>query len=221
MSTILEQKIDPNEIFEAYKYYMRIIGKKKISIPKAKDITKTYMWRQFAFFIKKLEEYEIYDKEFIDKIIRMVIKKAKENDDLNRHSSVLTKSDVLEQSIKEIEDEFDRLDRFIKNLSDKYSFLKEISVKKGDLLSILINKKNHKSYSNITCWINEGVIDKYCVALSKTCLRAIKRIDDDERGYFPDLLEIIKIRNVLLRNKTIKDQIHKIFGRDLATRGVK
>lgn len=207
------------KIFSWYRSAMAQVGRKKISWPKARDKSKTYMWRQIVSFLNKIDELNIQDESIIQDIIWIMVKHAKHRKMLNRYSSLLNRGDLFDECFSELQNKLDVYNTILNRIKRSVKFLAEQSHKNRSV-AVLTLKKNDGSYSNITCWFHEGKLAKHHIALSKSCCKALAELDDDERKQFPADIDILRIRNRCLRNSYLRESIVETLNGDLANGGV-
>lgn len=206
------------KIFSIYKNAMKQCGK-RVSLPKTKDVTKTYMWRQLAKFSNTLEDLEIdVDSKFGSKVIKLIVKRAKANKQLNRGASILNVKDAVPQALDELESETDIEDKIVESIEEASLFLKR-QRDKNDMLSCLLHRKRKRGYSNIVCWYENGELSKVFVALSKVCNKAISRLPEDERLMLPSDEDIITVRCKCLLRDSLSTRIKQLLKGDLASGG--
>jgi hypothetical protein len=214
LSTI-ENRVE--KVYEWYQIAMKNIGK-NVKWPIANDKKKTYMWRQFDSFVKKCDDLEI-DETIMQRLIIKIVKFAKGQKLLNRYASLLNRNDIFDHCYSELIKDLEKIGMLINSAKNIHQFLAEQSGK-YKIVPILIAKKDSKSYANITCWHQEGRLADYYIAVSKSCGRALYKIDDDERTQFPKDIEILKLRNKILKDQFLFKEFKRILGNDLADGGI-
>ena len=209
---------DNLKVFSIYQAAMKRCGR-RVSLPKAKDVTKTYMWRQLEQFSNTLDSLGIdVEGDFGSKIIKLIVKRAKDNKQLNRGVSILNTKKAIEQALDELESETNNEDKIVESIEDAFLFLKK-QQDKNDALSCLLARKKKRGYSNIVCWYENGELSKVFVALSRVCNKAISELPEDERLMLPSDEDIIIIRCKCLLRDSLSTRIKQLLKGDLASGG--
>ena len=209
--------IKPEIVYSWYQSAMRSVGR-KISMPQAKDHTKTYLWRSMVAFAKKMDDLDI-DEDLAKRMVFIIVDHAKQNRLLNRGASLLAKADLVEICHDKLKDEVNAESELINELKRSALFLEKQRGER-DCRIVLTERRKAGAYANITCWHQEGKLTKGFIAISKNCYNALSKLDQDEREEFPSDAEIIKIRYKLLVG-SMSDEIEQFMGSDIATGGVK
>jgi hypothetical protein len=209
---------DALKIFSIYKNAMKRCGR-DVSLPKTKDVTKTYMWRQLTQFSNTLDDLEIdVDSKFGVRIIKLIVKRAKDNKQLNRGASILNAKNAITQALDELELETNGEDKIIESIEEASLFLKK-QQDKNDAVSCLLFRKKRRGYSNIVSWYESGKLPKVFVALSKGCSKAMSKLPEDERQMLPSDEDIITIRFKCLHRDSLSSRIKQLLRGDLASGG--
>ena len=209
---------EATKIFKWYKIAMRTVVGRDVSLPNAKDATKTYMWRQFESYLKKINELEI-DDDFAADLIITIVKYAKNIGLINRGASLLAKNDLFDICYRKLKNELTVERKTIEEVGKSVLFLGKQS-SKGNGNGFLLDRKRPDAYANITCWFQTGKISKAHIALSRKCCSALTKLDDDERACFPSDRDLIKIRNRCLKHMSNHEGLRGVLKKDLATGGV-
>lgn len=200
------------KIFHWYKAAMASVGR-KAKFPKAKDVTKTYPWRQLESFAIKMNDLEFSDDD-AKRIIITIVKYAKTERLLNRGFSLLAKQDLFEICYAQIKNELNVERQLIESIRKSALFLERQS-HRNKKHSVLLDRKKPQAYANITCWFQAGKLSKAFIAMSKSCCSVLAKLDEDERQQFPTNVEIIKIRHKCASRKPILQDLHIIMSDDI------
>ena len=196
---------------------MASVGR-KVTWPKAKDKTKTYMWRSMKSFITRSREASINDA-MIPHMVRSVVKHAKENGLLNRSASLLMKRDLFDICFRKLQQELSDERALIDGVRRSALFL-EKKLDENNKTNVLLIRKHPDAFANITMWLQAGQITESFIAISKRCGKALSKLDESERSQFPSDILIIKARCKYLHRDNLCAELREIMKSDLATRGV-
>jgi hypothetical protein len=215
MIASLENKAKAKRIIRVYKLLRSQLKKygRFISFPKKTDPSKTYIWRYISKFIDNYDQIGLEDDE-MPGIVEAVVQEAKKTGLLRCGASVIIKVDLLAVCNKKFENDNNEENKTIKSVRCTHAFLQDkcdgnITVEK------LIYKPSKRSYTNMIRWYQSGEIDTGYLIMSRTCRRAIKELDEDEKALLPNIRNTISIRTRLQCRERIMEALHKILGTDL------
>ncbi len=172
------------------------ITSRRINFPTNTDPCKTYQFRWIESFARKIDEWKLTDIE-AKYLIEEVIKYSKERKLLSRGVGVLCKADILEECYKRLNRKHDRIAVLISEIKANHEFL----AKNSDGLQ-----------SNLIHWFQQGRLCVEFVALSKSCLAVLNKLDAG-RGCIPTLRELFLIRMRCLHDA--REQLRAILKGDL------
>lgn len=203
-----DQKIE--EIFSWFQREMLRVGR-GISFPRCKDRRKTYLWRQLRSFSEAVNGF---DDVLIRKILRIIVDYSYENQLLQKGASILCRSDIFQICQKKLAEELKQDDEFVKEVKMCEVFLLKHQGTQSRY-DALMNKRDTNRSSNLTCWYGSGRITKTFLAISKSCCRAISKMDEKERCGLPNDIELIKLRERCLRSGYRREKLQDLMGEDL------
>lgn len=202
-------------VFSWYKLGMRSVGR-RVDFPEGSDDKKTYLWRQLKTFVDKIDELGL-DDNTARELVHSVIKHGKAHKLLNRGASLLNKVDLLKILQDKLESDLVAELGLLDEIKRCDLFLSE-QQKRKSRLDVLLDRKRPDAYANITCWFQSRKLTQIFIALSKSCCRALNRLDEDERSEFPPDITLLKIRMLCLRDQQRIDKIRKLMDSDLHRR---
>jgi hypothetical protein len=215
--------MENERVIKIYELYKKSSGKygKKVSFPKARDITKTYTWRYFKNFSESIDELEI-DNNLIGPIISTIVKYAYDNNLLNKGASVLNRKGMIELALSKLESEVEIENKIVEEIEKSQLFLERQQNENNKNLkgvSLLLDRKKRFGYSNIVSWYESEQLSKAFIALSKACGKATSKLPEEERQILPSNEEIIIIRCKCLHKNSLGPQIKQLLKNDLALGG--
>lgn len=202
-------------VFSWYKHSMKLAGK-KIDFPNGTDKRKTYLWRQLKAFIEKVDELGFDDND-MKEIVYALVKYAQEKKLLQRGSGLLARVDILEIYERKLAEDLKFESSFLYEIEQCKLFLSE-QFKQKSANKSLLDRKRIGAYANITRWFQSGRITKNFIALSKSCCKALNRLDQDERNEFPPDIALLRMRVLCLQDRQRVSEISQIMGSDLHRR---
>jgi hypothetical protein len=103
-------------------------------------------------------------------------------------------------------------DLLINDIDKSSSFLKQNI---NNLEEVLLKKQNRNSYANIVKWLKSGDLSINYVSLSKSCRKAINKLDKIDREMLPDDFKLLKMRINILSDKELRNEVIDIMGSDI------
>jgi hypothetical protein len=186
----------------------------RISLSVKTDPRKTYNWRFLSHFLDEIEKYEM-NEHMVQRAIEALIGDAKNHRMLHRGMAILNNPNLihicvakLEREIREEREKVDRIDR-------THSFIQEKCAEAIDTVGILLSKDNPLAYSNMTRWYQTGKIDIGYIALSKTCMRALGKMDKVERMCYPTPRQLLQMRLMYLSDDVVHMKLKNTLKNDL------
>jgi len=178
---VAEIRKDVLEAAVAFKNEMRKVGK-GFKFAKAKDITKTYHYRWFCSFLDKCYRNG-FNSDSVKEVVRAVVLYAKEYGLLNKGVALLSRSDIVDICIKNMEKEVQDTDD---HLSLIRSAVEIIDV--DDPVRMLTKKQHRHGSPNIIALRDNGKLPDFFIAISKSCMKAVADLKCDDlptvREYF-------------------------------------
>ncbi len=212
-------EVDVDKVLNIYKLFRNAMREQGqfVAFPKNVDPRKTYAWRYLVAFVRKLEEEQI-NEDLIPCIIKAIVENAKMKRILSRGLSILSQNDLLKIGLAKLERETQDEARKIKNIIKTHEFLISQLNGNGEIknrVDLLSYRPNKRSYANVTRWFQAGQLNLDYIALSKSCQRAIRKLELFELQLFPKFKDHLIIRWAYLTNDAIHQQIKTILGHDL------
>lgn len=188
---------------------------RKLSLPVGTDPTKTYQWRYVTAIAKKFEEWDLSDeaaKKFIDIAVRI----AKERGMLQKGLAVLHQANMLTLCYEQLQAESSSNLQALNSLRHIHTWLGK---KFGDqnALEVLLDRNDPDGFCNLTMWFQASRISPLYLALSRSCSKALARLNRDhpeERELLPRATEIYLLREEFLKDKGNCSQAREIFEQD-------
>jgi hypothetical protein len=189
------------EVALVFKKEMQKIGK-DFKFSKSSDVTNTYQYRWFKSFLERCVTNHGLNLNESKEVIKCVVHYVNRHGFIKNGVSILSRKDIIDIACKKFESDISEYDNLIKDIE------KCTSVICDDFYEFLIKKPRRNGNPNILILYNNGSISKSFIALSKSCIKAYRAIDNSE---LPPLLDIIKIRMRLMKKIGI-DKIKEIMG---------
>lgn len=200
------------KIYSILKGMMPKYGK-NFSFPESTDPRKTYAWRYLSCFARNLEELEI-SEDHLELVIEAILQHAKTRKLLKRGIGVLIKKDILQLCIKKLEVEERLTSGRIGTIKRSHMFLMDQIKQVGDPVRVLASRRGVNTYSNMTCWFEQGLLSLEYIAVSKSCRRTFRYLEDGERGLFPSPRELLKLKLKIL-SADGATEVKSVLGGDL------
>lgn len=206
--------IDTELEFQILRYLRSALLKhgRSLGVPEGVEITKTYAWRSLHSFANKMRELNIKN-EHLSMIINELVKYAHRNNLLSRGYNILCNKNIVEIIIKRLQKDTDVKRIKIEILQKTKNFLNE-KIDNKDLCSLLQERLRIDTYSNFTKWYEQGHISVEYISVSKTCLKILNKLNDNERNIIPKPLDLLKTRIKLLSDKESIATITELMGED-------
>lgn len=188
---------------------------RKLSLPAKTDPTKTYQWRYAQAIARKFEEWDLSD-EAAKKFIDIAVRTAKERGMLQKGLAVLHQTNMLATCYDKLKTESTSNAQSLDSLRYVRSWLYK---KTGDedQLTVLLHRAELDTFCNLTVWFQASRISPLYLALSRTCSKALARLNrdfQDERGLLPKTTELYLLRNGFLKDQGNCSQVREIFAQD-------
>lgn len=184
---------------------------RSLALPKNTDVTKTYGWRFLESFVKRLDDLNI-DCRYYGVIINALVDYAKKHKLLNRGFAILSKSDLLELSVSALQNDIKNKRNKMTSIAKAHQFLDKESG--GKLHETLSKRIRVGSYTNLTRWYEQGHINNEYIALSKSCVLTMRKLDKNERDMLPHPIDLLKLKYKLFADKDLIDKIVALMGDD-------
>jgi len=191
---------------------MRSIAGRKISWPEAKDHRHTYIYMWLSKFYNWTQKEELDDLT-ICQVIYALVRYAKRNNILYKGSAILQHERIYAIALSELENYSDLLD----NVEYQLKICENaINDRCGNLTKVefLLKKPGIGQYPNIISLYNAGIISKLYLSVSKSCRRAIKKLDSELRMLLPDNMELFKLSKRVEFNKDKSDAAKSVLNDD-------
>lgn len=205
-----KEKLD-KDILELALFYKNEVTKagKGFQWPKAKDPTKTYPYRYFkSFLVKCKKDYDL-DLDECKLVIRSIVKYAKRRGILNKGVSLISKSDTIEICFRDVQSEIEKMKYTLDGIEKSSRCLNGID----DKVTFLKKKKNRHSSPNIIAMRESSELSDGFIALSKSCIKSIAGLSDEDKSQLPSLRELFIIKNRLI-DKLGKEDLQNVLGSD-------
>lgn len=217
---VLEDKT--KRIIQVYKTFKRILKRygRNISFPKDTDPSKTYSWRFLSKFIDDYDKLGL-DDSMMNPIIEQLIREADHRKMLRCGISILSKFDLLQLAHDKLKYELQQQKHIIDEIIKSHQFVStQLDQKrtKDPCLTIeqmLSYQPNRRSYANITRWFESGYLALGYIAISRSCKRAISKLDEQQQQIFPDPLQFMAVRLRLLSDQQHVGRMRQLLGKDL------
>jgi hypothetical protein len=197
-------------VFKAYKAAMRSIGR-SVKLQQSTDITKTYAYRSISKFIHNMKNIGLSQDVYL-KMIKPMVEYAKMKGLLGRGITVLILKQTLQICYDYLKTQVLKGDLLINDIDKSSSFLKQNI---NNLEEVLLKKQNRNSYANIVKWLKSGDLSINYVSLSKSCRKAINKLDKIDREMLPDDFKLLKMRINILSDKELRNEVIDIMGSDI------
>lgn len=200
-----------DDVLFIYEWFRKVASSygKRISEPQCSDISKTYPYRTVSKFVAKAKETGL-DKEQMQALVKEIVKYAKDKKLLHRGTAILTMADIFSICCKRIEADLETSDLFFESVREA---AKEISQDMHLPVSI-------GGYPKLIQLINSDQLPIELVAVSKTCVDAMQRISQEDRGILPSNIDLLRIRIGMLIDVGRRSVLKEILGNDLLETGV-
>lgn len=186
----------------------------KLSFPKGTDPKKTYQWRYVSAIAKKFVEWD-FDTEMSKRFIDIAVKYSKSAGTLCKGLAALHQNNMLDICYKELLSESDNDSQSISSLMCVNTWLNS-KIGTNDLYDILIKRHKTDGFRNLTMWYQASRITPLYMSLSRSCIRAIKTIDDEyEQLILPKMTTLYTIRTSFLDDLNDLDKVRNILKQDL------
>ena len=182
-------------------------NEKSITFPQDTEFSKTYAYRHIQRFVKELQKSKI-NEEYIPDVISYIVKSAQRNKNLCRGLSIFNGVDVLDIYQNVLEQRISTSDKVLNEIKKTHSFF-------NSNRQHLLDKERAGGFTNFTKWYKDNKISIYYIAVSKVCRRAMCKLDEEERAYFPKVVELLKLRLKILSDNEIQIALSEILGPDL------
>jgi len=182
-----------------------------IALPEGTDITKTYYYRHIQRFIKTIDNLQI-KHENIPFVVEALVEYASKRKMLSRGFTILNNSKMLEIVINKLREENKTLNNRVQSIQRTKSFL----TSQGDNIEeILLMKQHEKSITNFTKWFEQGRITPEFIALSKTCIKTLQKLDKSERVVLPRPISLMALKHKILSDAEFMGRVMTLMGDDL------
>lgn len=176
---------------------------KDFKFAKSKDVTKTYQFRWFRSFLVRCEKHYDLSPEESHEVIKCLISWAMGRKKVKLSASLLSRNDVIDIAVKRFENDIRNYEYAVAELKAMARLICD------DFEEYLLKKKSRHGYPNIILMHADGRINNTFVALSRSCIRAIQKLDD--KSDFPSMLELVKTRNKMISRVGV-EKIKEIMG---------
>lgn len=210
MTTTLQNRVDL--IYSCYKTAMMSIANRKVSWPRAKDRTKTYLYMWIEKYLSWVDENEL-DDDSACKIIYALVKYAKRKRILYKGSSVLQHKHIYEIALKELEREDVKEETSIFGMRKA---IDELERRRGNKSrdKYLSSRRGIGTSPNIVLLYESGILTTEFIAVSKSCRKALSIIDLKHRQSLPGRLDLFKAHQKIVLNKGKRREVSGILGSD-------
>lgn len=199
------------DVLELALFYKNEVTKagKGFQWPKAKDPTKTYSYRYFKSFINKCKnEYDL-NLEECKLVIRSIVKYAKRRGILGKGISIISKSDTIEICFKDVQSEIEKMKYTLSGIEKSNNYLDGVD----DRVAFLKKKENRHAFPNMISMRESLELSDGFIALSRSCIKAIMELSDEDRSQLPSLKELFVIKNRLI-DRLGKEDLKSVLGSD-------
>lgn len=183
---------------------------KKLAFPKKTDPQKTYQWRYLKALTSKIDEWAI-DDDTAQKIIDEAVNYSHRRGLLAKGLAALLQGNILQVCLDSIKTAERNTDQICASLSETERWIAERVGDRNRLETLLCQPTG--VLHNITLWYQATKITPLYLSLSKSCGKALAKLDDDERSLLPKSTALYLIRIRFLAEQDIK-VIKAIFGDD-------
>tara|TARA_R110000751_G_scaffold15863_2_gene50988 strand:- start:549 stop:1232 length:684 start_codon:yes stop_codon:yes gene_type:complete len=192
---------------EAYIRYGR-----KLMFPANTDPTKTYQWRYVKSIAKKFEEWE-FDEVTSRRFINIAIERSRTLKIMHKGLAALHQGNLLDVCYKILQEESSDNSQLICSLADSKKWVASHVDGKGTI-EVLLDKSNPDAFCNLVKWYQASKLSELYLSLSKSCGRAIKRVNGDEVEMLPSATRLYKIRNKFYQDVSNQKRSKEILGKD-------
>lgn len=186
----------------------------KIKFPENTDKKKTYQWRYVKAITKKFKDWE-FDNDTAQQFIDIAVSYARQRKIHQKGLAALHQSDLLDRCYKVLTNKNKQRLSIAASLQD---MKKWFDSQVGDNVKIdtLLYRKNKRSFPNIILWKQSNKISDLFISLSKSCCRAVNRLQNDEidRRMLPSTTDLYLIRIDFLSEQNNVTFARKLFGSD-------
>lgn len=188
---------------------------RRLSLPAKTDPCKTYQWRYAQAIAKKFEEWDLSD-EAAKKFIDIAVRTAKERGMLQKGLAVLHQTNMLALCYDKLQAESASNSQTLESLRHVRSWLDK-KIGSGDAVEVLLRRADPEGFCNLTMWFQASRISPLYLALSRSCSKALARLNrdsQDERGLLPKVTELYLLREEFLKDQGNCSQAREIFEQD-------
>jgi hypothetical protein len=188
---------------------------KIVNLPEKTDPKKTYSWRYLSNFVDRMNELHV-DSKHMSVVLEAILIHAKERNLLSRGFAVLSKVDIIQLVVKKLEKDCQSEHNKVENIKRNHEFLLK-QMNGYSLFDILASRRRLNSYTNMTCWYEQGSISLDYIIASRTCRKVIGMLKQSEQSRYPNVMSLMKMRYKLLANERVVRELIQILGDDLFT----
>ena len=185
----------------------------KIRFPENTDPVKTYQWRFVKSIADKFNEWE-FDEATMKKFIKIAVSQAKLKGVLKKGLAALHQSNMLNICYDILTSEKNANDSILSTLEPiKKWYDSQVG---SDPLRTLLQRNGYDTMSNIVTWYQAKRLTDHFIALSKTCIKAVMRLQNDqvEARLLPTPVSLYLLRSEFLSDLGNVSASQAIFGND-------
>jgi len=173
----------------------------RISFPSNTDPTKTYQWRYIKAITNKFIEWE-FDEATSRQFIQIAIEHCKRQGVIRKGLAALHQGNLLQICYDKLQKQANSNKQNLESIKHVHNWLKNQT--NSNLLDTIIKRNNKYEYCNLTKWYQASKISRLYLALSKSCSKALRHLDEhypEERLLLPRTTQLFMIRSEFIKTE--------------------
>lgn len=200
------------KIFGWYRDAMRSVANRKVSWPEAKDYTKTYLYMWLSKLKKWADRNEL-DDTTLSEVIYALVRYGMRHKILFKGSAILQHERIYEIALNEIEQHISETKGDLYKIKSSEDALNKLRENKNKF-EFLIKRPGIGKLPNIVTMYNAGVLSPIYFAVSKSCRKAINKLDDRTRSLLPKNIDLLRMQKRISFDKSKSNAVRKLLGDD-------
>lgn len=210
-------KIADDRIWEIWEWCSGIYLQNgiRIDFPKHTDPRKTYQWRYLEKIASKFEEWD-FDPSTSKRFIEVAVAKSKSNGTLRKGLAALHQKNMIEICLAEIDYQAENDKQLLSNITRSKRWLDQKTAGKN-VVNMLLRRPEKDAFLNITSWYQSKKLTDIFIALSKSCYRSLRKIqetDKIESKMLPSMGQLYNVRKQFVKDKATVAAAKNILGED-------
>jgi hypothetical protein len=187
----------------------------RLKLPANTDPTRTYQWRYVKSIAERFVEWE-FDDDTCRKFIDIAVDYANKRGVIRKGLAVLHQSNMLDICYKMLLEEKNTVRQSQDSLDMVHKWFR-MQIGNRNPIQVLLQRPQVGAMCNITQWYRARKISDQYLAISRSCCRALARlekIDSVERSMLPKATKLYSLRSEMSKDLKTFKSARRLLGND-------